>query len=308
MTGDDIIGINWASNAFRAYRIGPGGEVRGERSADAGVARLDRAGMIATLDEMLGPWRDVTDIYASGMIGSNIGWSETSYVTCPAEVGTFARKLSEVSIGAWPVLINPGLACERIVDDAPDIMRGEEIEVLGAISTYECRDALVVLPGAHSKWVMVRDGVLAGFFTSMCGEMFNRLTSGGLLASLVEPGALVENDESFRAGMDAGMRDGPGLGTLMFGTRALVMRRGLSPANAGAYLRGLLVGAEITDACRLLVGWKQMPVLLSVGSDIADLYAAAFGRLAIKPTTFDRHEAVAAGFTALHRARFQLGA
>jgi 2-dehydro-3-deoxygalactonokinase len=38
----------------------------------------------------------------------------------------------------------------------PDVMRGEEVQVFGAIDLLDARDGLFVLPGTHSKWVQVR--------------------------------------------------------------------------------------------------------------------------------------------------------
>jgi 2-keto-3-deoxy-galactonokinase len=41
---------------------------------------------------------------------------------------------------------------------APDVMRGEETQILGPLSASGRADGLFVLPGAHSKWARVEAG------------------------------------------------------------------------------------------------------------------------------------------------------
>jgi 2-dehydro-3-deoxygalactonokinase len=74
--GADIVGVNWGSSNFRAYRIGADGSAIDEYAAPAGVAALDRRGMAALMDALVERWPGHGSIYASGMIGSNIGWPE----------------------------------------------------------------------------------------------------------------------------------------------------------------------------------------------------------------------------------------
>ena len=59
-----------------------------------------------------------------------------------------------------------------------------------------------MLPGTHTKWVIVRDGRVTDFFTSMSGEIFDRLTAQGLLASIVDGEA--RPGQAFDDGVAAG--------------------------------------------------------------------------------------------------------
>jgi len=47
----------------------------------------------------------------------------------------------------------PGISCE--LPHAPDVMRGEETQVLGALHLLGRSDATVIFPCTHSKWVPV---------------------------------------------------------------------------------------------------------------------------------------------------------
>jgi len=182
---DEIIGINWGSSHFRAYRIGAGGNLLDEYSAPAGVATLDRAGMAAMMQQVAARLPSDVPVYASGMIGSSIGWVEVPYADAPAGCGELSQKLAEASIGGIDVRIVPGIACHRAFDGAPDILRGEEIELLGLIGLGQA-DGLAALPGTHTKWVRLERGKVADFFTAMSGEIFDRLTAQGLLASIID--------------------------------------------------------------------------------------------------------------------------
>jgi 2-dehydro-3-deoxygalactonokinase len=64
----------------------------------------------------------------AGMIGSNRGWIEAPYVSCPATLPDVAERLvwAEPSRAA----IVPGVSL--IENGRADVMRGEEVQVFGA--------------------------------------------------------------------------------------------------------------------------------------------------------------------------------
>lgn len=69
-------------------------------------------------------------------------------------------------------------------DDPGDVIRGEETQLAGALETlaHPGGSLTVVLPGTHSKWVRVEEGVVTGFTTAMTGELYGLLTAHGILA------------------------------------------------------------------------------------------------------------------------------
>jgi len=297
----DIIGINWGSTNFRAFLIAADGQVRDAIEQPRGIAGLDRAQMQALVAEIAARWPDAARIYASGMIGSNIGWSDAGYADCPTTLPQLAARLHHVHIGEVPVAIVPGLACRRAADDAPDIMRGEETELLGLIASGAVpATGLVALPGTHSKWVRLRDGAVVEFMTAMSGEIFDRLTAAGLLASVVdgpaEPGA------AFEAGLRAGHASGLGLGTALFGARARVIRGELARRDGASYLRGLLIGAELADVRKLWTDAFAAPVPLVGAAPVCALYAAALAALGGGGRQIPSHDASTRGFQALDAA------
>jgi len=296
-----IVGINWGSSNFRAFLIDADGHVRDAVEQPRGIAGLDRTQMQALVAEVAARWPDATRWYASGMIGSNIGWSDAGYVDCPTTLAKLAAHLHETRIGEVDVAIVPGLACRRAQDGAPDIMRGEETELLGLIAAGTVPgDGLVALPGTHSKWVWLQDGAVVEFMTAMSGEIFDRLTAAGLLASVVDGPAVA--GPSFSAGLQAGHDSGMGLGTLLFGARARVIRNELPRREGASYLRGLLIGAELADVRRQWPNAFAGTVPLVGAAPVCALYAQAVGELGGQATQVLSHDATTRGFIALHAA------
>lgn len=298
--GTDIVGVNWGSSNFRAYRIAADGSALDEFAAPAGVALLDRTGMAAQMDALVARWPDHGPIYASGMIGSNIGWVEVPYAEAPAGLAEMAGAAMPAQIGSAPVRIVPGIACRRAFDGGPDILRGEEIELLG-LSALAGVDGLVALPGTHTKWARVEGGRIADFFTSMSGEIFDRLTAQGLLASIVEGEA--RDGGAFLEGVAAGSARGLGLGTLLFGARARVIRGELLRADAASYIRGLLIGSELADALAVHPDLARASVPLVGNGPLCRLYASALASIGVTARLVDSREACLHGFRALHAAR-----
>jgi 2-dehydro-3-deoxygalactonokinase len=241
-----MIAVDWGTSSLRAYRLDLSGHVRETRSAAAGIMTVAAGAFPQVLEAQLGDWLDDTPIVMSGMIGSRQGWLEIPYADCPAGAAEIARGVRPVSWGAgrraWIV---PGLSC-RDEAGVPDVMRGEETQLLGALGDLPDGEATICLPGTHSKWVRLRDGRILSFATAMTGEAFAVLRRHSILGRLMPEGEDRDDD----AGFDAGVRRAGEAGGLLhhlFGVRA----RGLFgevPAEAlASYLSGILIGREIVD-------------------------------------------------------------
>jgi 2-dehydro-3-deoxygalactonokinase len=295
-----FIGVNWGSSNFRAYLIGADGSAIDEYSAPSGVVSLDRTGMAETMDALAARWTNSGPVYASGMIGSNVGWKEVPYAEAPAGVADLAAAAVATEIGSVPVHIVPGITCRRSFDGEPDILRGEEIEMMG-LAALGTSDGWVALPGTHTKWARLERGRVVEFFTSMSGEIFDRLTAKGLLASIVDGEAKV--GPVFLQGVAAGRARKLSLGTLLFGARAKVVRGLLSKADAASYLRGLLIGSEIADAMAVYPTAGDAAVPLIGNRVVCSLYASALHAAGIASEIVDSRTACLRGFKALHELR-----
>jgi 2-dehydro-3-deoxygalactonokinase len=102
------------------------------------------------------------------MVGSAQGWREAAYRDTPATSPASARPCNACAVCAVSMHIVPGVIQQV---GLPNVMRGEETQVLGVLQT--CGPAarlLIGLPGSHSKWVEVVDGCITHFDTFMTGE------------------------------------------------------------------------------------------------------------------------------------------
>src|SRR5256885_15167613 len=205
MTKPRLIGIDWGTTSCRAYLIGAGGSVL-ERAADGrGILRIEDNAFGAAFDAMVGHWDSTLPVILSGMIGSRQGWVEAPYARCPAAAGDIATALASTEHTGRVIALIPGLSCEN--GGMPDVMRGEETQILGALTLSGASDGLFLLPGTHSKWVEAADGRILSFRTFMTGEVFGALKDHTIL------GRLMREDEPDADGFARGVREGAELGS-----------------------------------------------------------------------------------------------
>jgi 2-dehydro-3-deoxygalactonokinase len=236
-----------------------------------------------------------------GMIGSNLGWTVAPYVDCPAGLPDLAAGLAAVEAHAAWVRIVPGLRCQGLAG-APDVMRGEETQLLGWAAQHPERARgrqVVCHPGTHAKWVLIEDGRVVRFVTAMTGELFAVLSRHSVLKSDAPPDDLAAFDEGLAA---AG--DGAALAARLFTARARVVGGGKPAVSTPSYLSGLLIGAEVAAVPQLLGIAPDEPVTLLGDATLCGFYKRALDRRGVRNETFDGEAAALAGLFAL----YQLGA
>ena len=241
-----MIAVDWGTSSFRAYRLNAAGVVLDTRSSPRGILTVADGGFAAVLREEVGAWLEAERLMLlSGMIGSRQGWHEAPYVPCPAGEPEIRAALVRLDFD-WPgeVWLAPGLSCRA--HDVPDVMRGEEVQILGALDVLDDEDGLVCLPGTHSKWVRVRGRRIVGFETHMTGEAFAVFRQHSILGRLMPPSGQEADpeDAAFAAGL-ARARTAGGLLHHLFGARSLGLMGDLPAAALPAYLSGLLIGHEL---------------------------------------------------------------
>jgi len=249
--GTALIAIDWGTTSARAYRLDAAGGLLAARSAPLGIKAVPDGGFGAALVALLGDWHeDAVPRIACGMIGSRQGWIEAPYVACPADLAALAGMLTDTPGGELAIV--PGARC---VDAAgvPDVMRGEETQLAGAVRGDEAR-VLAVLPGTHSKWAIVERGVLVDFATFMTGELYAILLANSILGRMAGAGtgSAAAGGAAFSRGVARGSA-GDGLAHAVFGARTLALAGELAPDDVGDWLSGVLIGDEI----RAARGWAR---------------------------------------------------
>lgn len=300
-----LIGLDWGSTALRAWLIDAAGQVLEERTADGrGASTLHgHDAFAAAFDDVTASWCAVhphLPVLACGMVGSTHGWLDVPYVACPAGADALAAAIVRVPDGPHIV---PGL-----MSDAPplppDLMRGEETQILGALCDASLHSAsCIVLPGTHSKWAQVDAGRITGFSTYMTGELYAVLRQASVLGRLM-PDAARPNDAAFTQGLDAVLYHGDlGLSHQLFAARTLGVTGRMAPDGLADYLSGLLIGHELRAALpwRARAGLGAAPLALVGAPTLCARYAQALGHFgAAAPRVLGN--VAPAGLVALARA------
>ena len=282
---DGFIAVDWGTTNRRAYLLDAAATCIDEFEDGRGilsVAAGEFPEAVAEIRRRLGD----KPLLLAGMIGSNRGWVEAPYVPCPAGLEELARAL------VWPSereAIVPGVS--YIGEDRADVMRGEEVQLLGAIADGTVPpDGLVCHPGTHNKWARLAGGKLTGFRTVMTGELFNLLREHSILAELLQPD-VEPGDEAFRAGVAHGLAhdDVP---SELFAVRARCLLGQAPKAQAASYTSGLLIGADVRIG---LAGKAPAEVIVMGRPELTELYAAALEQAGVRAREIDGERCFLAG-------------
>jgi 2-dehydro-3-deoxygalactonokinase len=263
-----LIALDWGTSSCRAYLLGRDGVVLDSRTSGRGVmavtdgmaVKSHGAAFAAELENMAGDWLQKSadlPLLACGMIGSNQGWAEANYRHLPVDLRVQPENLTPVATGKGRLWIVPGLLKDGLDGRAaalPDVMRGEETQLLGVLpdNPEDDREQVVVLPGTHTKWALLKGSVVTDFSTAMTGELYALLVRDSILGRLAERPAEPDH-AAFQRGLDIAFESasqseaatsGGVLGTL-FSARTLVMTGKLRATGVHDYMSGLLIGAEV---------------------------------------------------------------
>ncbi len=282
-TAPALIAIDWGSSSFRAYLMARDGAVLDERASADGVSNVPPNGFPATLARLIGDWMGAhpdLPVLASGMVGSRHGWREAPYVRCPADPKDIAANLIEVEADGRRIHLAPGLAYED-ESGQPDVIRGEEVEILGVA---DAGGRLIVLPGSHSKWAVVDRGRVLAFKTFVTGELFSAIRDHTIAGAFARAAPLKRPGSAFGLGVGRGAASARGEGKAgllgaLFGARSLPLTGKIAEDDAGDYLSGLLIGAEIAEAERRFAG--EAPHVAGAAA-LVQRYLAAFETLGIQ--------------------------
>ncbi|CDP52023.1 2-dehydro-3-deoxygalactonokinase [Devosia sp. DBB001] len=240
------IAIEWTSSAFHAWLMQADGTVAAEHQSLAGVNSVRDGSFEACLRSEIGAWLPQSKaILLSGMVTSRTGWVETPFAMAPAGIADMLAQAIRSDLPNLPPLyFLPGIAR---LDPLPDVMRGEEMSIFGMESPLP---DLLVLPGAHSKWVRTDGQRIVDLTTYMSGEILNLLRRDSLVSRLI-PAEYVPNAAAFDRGVeiarDKSLLRG-GVLQRVFSARSLVLFDQLPPADIADYLAGVVFGSEIVEA------------------------------------------------------------
>lgn len=254
-----MIAIDWGSTSARAYLLNDQGEPVSTRSEPLGVRNVPTNGFDNALNQLCGAWLDAYPdilLFAAGMIGSRNGWHDVPYVLCPAGVSALARGVATIETSSGKMMhIVPGVQYTAL-SGLHDLMRGEETQIIGALPQDAKGARLFLLPGTHSKWVLVENREIVWFKTFMTGELFELLRTYSLLCKVTNSSGVADaNEKIFSDGMEYGLNvkhNGGSVLSRLFSVRTRGLIDGYNETQQQQFLSGLLIGAEIADGSGIL--------------------------------------------------------
>lgn len=238
------IAVDWGTTNFRAFLMNDA-QRREQISHPCGLLSVEHAQFAATLQRMLMPWLQEygnLPIAMAGMVGSQQGWIDVPYAPLPCTAGGIvAGTYAFTAPWGSPAWIIPGVSGASHFDQ-PDVMRGEEVQLLGLSQLHPAEKHFALLPGTHSKHVQMLAGKIAAFSTFMSGEIFSILSQHSLLGKSLPPQQ--EDKSAFLLGVKTALRGAP-FTHLIFSARTRRLTGELAPAHVHSYLSGLTIGYEL---------------------------------------------------------------
>lgn len=317
MEREHHIAADWGTSRLRLF-LCLGDHVLETRQGPGIGALREPAGEV--LRALIAGWRDThgpLPLVLCGMAGSRNGWRETAYLSCPADLRALGEAALRFEADGAPVAIAPGLSCRSRLG-SPDVMRGEETQIAGALALHPRLASgrhLLCLPGTHTKWAYVEDGYVRDFLTALTGETFALLRDGSTLTRAAraatdgEPhGALSASGRSTSGDTEAGFQSGldvaaalgaAGLLHALFAVRSRQLIDGCSAEWALSYLSGLLIGTDVYGAIPLFDVRTEV-VLIGDGA-LNERYARALRRLDVAASVLDGEQCALAGLRTLYR-------
>lgn len=217
-------------------------------------------------------------IIISGMASSTIGMKELPYADLP-----FGSDGSTLYVDNFEGRgFSEEISLISGVKSSSDVIRGEEVQVVGLISEDDKQGTSVfILPGTHSKHVICENGVVTDFRTYMTGEMFDVISKQTILKNSITGAQASEKGLlSFDEGVKRAIK-GNSLLNDLFKIRAFDLFESKSKTENFYFLSGLLIGDEMNS----LKKSNPDKINLCAGGGLYELYHRSLNQLGLMDKT-----------------------
>jgi len=207
----------------------------------------------------------VVEVLASGMLGARQGWMEAPYEKTPCNLNNINYVSPLVNDDRFSLKIFSGVS--QI--NSPDVMRGEETQVAGFFYKNLNFKGSVCLPGAHSKWIKVKNGLIEHFKTYMSGELFEVIKKNTVLTHSLMSEKI--DKKEFLNSANKIFKNPETLTRALFQIRADDLLNSRKPEIYNSRLSGYLLGIELLGAREY---WEKRDIALIGGEKVMELYAS----------------------------------
>lgn len=290
------VAVDWGTSSFRLWLVDSAGRVLAERRSHEGMMAAGKLGGFASVLQShldaIGAAGSLP-VVVCGMAGARQGWVEAGYVDTPAHLLSISEHAVPVPHRFRDIRILPGIAQRN--PNEPDVMRGEETQLLGVLGLDAMGETIICMPGTHSKWVRVRNGAVERFATFMTGELFNVISRETILSHAIAGAGDAEDVEAFRAAVSAAHANPALAANLLFHARSSQLLFGGEPASARGRVSGTLIGLELAGG--LPESASATGITLIASGRLQVLYRSAFDTLSVPIRLIDADDAVLRGLS-----------
>lgn len=288
------IAVDWGTSNFRAFLMTEEGQVIDKLSASCGLLAVQSGQFSETFRQLTCSWQGIVEslpVLMAGMVGSQQGWRDVPYANLPVSIHQLSEHLMDVDLpwGNKGWIVAGATGNNRL--NLPDVMRGEEIQLMGLASKLGSNRGFAILPGTHSKHALIENQSLTHFQTYMTGELFSVLKQYSILGRQLPE---QEVDQSaFLSGVDAGLNGA--LSSVLFSVRTQKLFQHISSSHVESYLSGVLIGAELADI-------KTQALVYLVGENsLCQLYQLALAHIGLNTEIFSGDECFLSGLTTIYK-------
>lgn len=292
--------VDWGTTNFRAFAVDDTGAILCEREKNMGLLQVEDGQFSQSLEALLIAWfSDLGDTYRykalpvfmAGMVGSLKGWVNVPYAKTQAGLG-------EISAGAhrftlpWgaEACIYPGVS-HSVEAGVNEVMRGEEVQLIGLSALNQKDHFHAMLPGTHNKHAVFGDGKISAFSSFLTGEMFSVMSKHMLLGKGLDAAQLGQHEEAFLRGVKDGVETTQ-LGNTLFRSWTHRLFNQLDESEVLDYLSGMLIGNELQDL-------SASHYYLIGGSGLTERYHLALKSLDVNASVVSGNDCFVAGMAAL---------
>jgi 2-dehydro-3-deoxygalactonokinase len=288
-----FLSCDWGTTSFRLRLVQSPTTVLATVRSDMGIAAINKLWLqsqlppterlkfyqkflleqIAALKHPLSNNASNLPLVISGMASSTIGMLELPYKVLPVATNGSNLLVHKIPQNIdFPLLtfLASGICSEN------EVMRGEEVQLIGAIKEQENDRHLYILPGTHSKHIWVENEQIVDFQTFMTGEIFQLLKTQSILANSIEDISEPLSGKvatAFSKGVANAANSN--LLNVLFSVRTNQLFDKNSKVENSYYLSGLLIGTELTHLNHAL----HSPITLVVDSILEPFYTSALCHL-----------------------------
>lgn len=253
----EILSCDWGTSSFRLRHVSlTGKEILMEISNDLGIGQVYSDWLQTRRDEAerLNFYKEILrtqfqnfssvdkniPLIISGMASSSIGMKTLDYTAVPFNIRSgnlHTLKISADKNFDRDIILVSGLRTSK------DIMRGEETILYGLNLSGDRFTAII--PGTHSKHVVIENNVITDFKTYISGELFDLLAGKSVLKQSV----LKNDSEHYKDSFITGVING-GKGNVLneaFYVRTKHVFQQQTPEANYHYLSGLVIGSELKE-------------------------------------------------------------